>query len=207
MVCRCCGGIDDRGSEDLARFTTGRAVDDVDVRLYVGRAVDALEVLSNLEATALRLFVLGAKGRGDFVGDSGVSVFCGVADEARVFIHERSSVVLGLNGLECKREGEREGDAAKVECVDCFRGEPCGVEARTVDGDCARGDSGRLKGDMRPLLSLRPNDSGAGLSGLGGFDCKYHISMNDVRRLTLISYHCYSRALGRVCNSGCNYAK
>ena len=58
--------------------------------------------------------------------------------------------------------------------VDCFNGEPCGVAARTVDGERPSGDSGRRKGETRELLSLRPKESGAGLSGLDGFDCEYH---------------------------------
>jgi hypothetical protein len=125
---------------------------------------------SKREATALRLFVLDASGRGDFVGDSGVSMTIeGVWLAARELIHERSSAA----GVKLVFVGDVNAPPAppNTDPVLCFSGDPCcGVAARTVEGDRPSGDSGLRKGDMRPL-SLRPNDNGAGFSGLDGLDC------------------------------------
>jgi hypothetical protein len=58
------------------------------------------------------------------------------------------------------------------EGVDFLRGEPCGVGARTVDGERPRGDSGRRKGEARGEL----NDSGGtALEGVLGAD--WRVSM------------------------------
>ena len=173
MVCRCCGGIVESGSADVVRARAGRTVLVVFVRAYEGRAV--VVVVVDVEAAGLskreaRLFVLDARGsRGDFVGESGILSIVGlnVLVAARVLIHERSSAeaLAGVNGFV--------GDVvvgAKIEGVDCFSGDPDGVPARTVEGDCPEGESGLLNGDMRPLL-LRPKDSGAGLSCPGEFAC------------------------------------
>lgn len=120
--------------------------------------------MSNFDTVALRLFVLNASGLGDLVGDSGVSMLCEEDVVPRVLIHERSSEVLAPNGL----EGD---EAVKADGVDFLSGDPCGVAARTVEGERPRGDSGRLNGDIRALLSLRPKDKGAGRSGVDGLDC------------------------------------
>lgn len=57
IVCKFCGGIEERGSVEVPRFKAGFAVEEVGVRLYVGRVVDAAEGLSNVEAI-VRLLVL-----------------------------------------------------------------------------------------------------------------------------------------------------
>lgn len=156
---------------DFVRCMAGRGVGAVfAVRAYVvgGRAADIVSAGdSKRDTAALRLFVLGC-GLGDLVGESGISMLCEEAVTPRVLIHERSSdVVVGVNGLEGAGWA-----VAKADGVDCFSGDPWGVDARIVEGDCPRGDSARRKGDIRPfLLSLRPKDRGAGLSGLGEADC------------------------------------
>jgi hypothetical protein len=53
--------------------------------------------------------------------------------------------------------------------VDFLSGEPWGVDARAVEGERPRGDSGRRKGEARCCeveLKLR-----GGFGGLEGFDC------------------------------------
>jgi hypothetical protein len=50
--------------------------------------------------------------------------------------------------------------------VDFFRGEPCGVGARTVDGERPKGDSGRRKGEAR----CEVKDNGGTLDGVDGAD-------------------------------------
>lgn len=156
------------------RFKAGFTVEYVGVLVYVGRAVDAAATEgAAFDPIAFRLFVFDLYGVGDFVGESGVFT---TTEEPRVVIHERSSGALGLKGRRagCVFEGDS-NDGDNSEGVDCFKGDPCGVAARTVEGDLADGDSGLRKGDARALLSLRPKVSGAGLRGLDGFDyaCQY----------------------------------
>lgn len=121
------------------------------------------------------LLVLGARNgrRGDLVGDSSAGSIFGVKVLVAAFelIQERSSdAAAGVGVYSFVGEGEGDG-RANVDGVACFSGEPVGVAARTVVGDRSSGDCGRRNGDMRALLSLRPKDSGAGLSGDGGLDC------------------------------------
>jgi hypothetical protein len=103
------------------------------------------------------------------VGESGASIVCaGARLAARELIHERSSAA-GVKVL--LLAGDVDAMGANGGPVLCFRGDPWGVAARTVEGERPRGDSGRRKGDMRPL-SPRLNDNGAGLRGLVvGADC------------------------------------
>jgi hypothetical protein len=71
------------------------------------------------------------KGIGDFEGDgAGFVAMFGLT-------HDRSAVGVGRIS------------AAGYEGVEFFKGEPCGVGARTVEDEHPRGDSGLLKGDAR----------------------------------------------------------
>jgi hypothetical protein len=107
---------------------------------------------------------VGSRGRGDLVGLPGVlsEVFV-----PRVVSHERSSAPVGgeLNGSDEVDDANFIGNCDGV-LFECFNGEPPGVPARTVDGERPKGDSGRRKGDARPLEL----NKGAGLRGDGGFD-------------------------------------
>lgn len=49
---------------------------------------------------------------------------------------------------------------------DCFKGEPPGLAPRSVDDERPKDESGRLKGEARPLELNR----GAGFMGDVGFD-------------------------------------
>jgi hypothetical protein len=73
-------------------------------------------------------------------------------------IHDPSLAVEGV--VEANLVGDWDG-------VDFFRGEPCGVGARTVDGERPRGDSGLRKGEARWELK----DNGGTLEGVVGADC------------------------------------
>lgn len=127
-------------------------------------------LFSNCDAIAVRLEVLDTKGSGDFVRVSDASMEVVDAPVLRLASHERSSapaLAFGVNSF----DGDVGGDVTS-EGVDCLSGDPPeGVTALTVAGDWPEGDSGLLKGDIRLLLPLLPNESGAGRSGLGGFDC------------------------------------
>ena len=80
-------------------------------------------------------------------------------------IHDRSAVaeavLSGRVGVCDCVDMYFEGDGVGV---DCLRGEPCGVAARTV-GDRPTGDSGLRNGDARGELK----ESGC-FMGVGGFD-------------------------------------
>lgn len=83
------------------------------------------------------------------VGTSGVVVVPRVVSHAGGGLLEALGVVVWRRGV-CKVfSGER------FDGVDGLRGELVGVVARTVDGDGARGDLGRRKGDVRGLLKER----------------------------------------------------
>lgn len=151
------------------RGSGGLAVVCVFVRAYEGRAVavdaDVVEGDSKREASEFVLEAIAGLGEA-FVGESGASTMCeGVLLVFRELIHDLSSAAAGVYDL----AGELAG-SANLDCVDCFNGDPDGVAARTVDGERPSGDSGLLNGLILPL-SLRPNDNGAGLRGLDGFDC------------------------------------
>jgi hypothetical protein len=170
MVWRCCGGMDERGSP-VRIVDTGIAVAEDVVRGWDGReAVGVMAVgLSKADLAVLRfppkLFILGPRGLGDFVGLRGGS---GVDVVPRVVSHDLSSTTPGLNGRrDVCEEDEARCDGVLVG-VDCLRGDPCGVGARIVEGERTSGDSGRRNGDARPPLL---KERGAGLRGLEALDC------------------------------------
>lgn len=86
-----------------------------------------------------------------------------------------------------------------AEGVDCFSGEPCGVTARTVDGDRPRGDSGLRKGDAR----CEPKEKGC-LAGLHGSDWMFVVSLLVLRRRTLVVliHRTHHVVLGDCCSGG-----
>lgn len=171
IVWRWAGGIEERGSDELlccvlvggvkagdGRGEAAFTVDAVVLRVKEERgAVDSLSCVRIVDNP-------DEGGKGDLVGLPGVFRLVLVP---RVVSHERSSPVVGggLNGSDEVDElnfvGECEG-----EWFDCFNGEPPGVPARIVDGERPNGDSGRRKGEARPLEL----NKGAGLRGDGGFD-------------------------------------
>ena len=91
------------------------------------------------------------------VGTSGVVVVPRVVSHAGGGLLEAPEVVAWRSGVCEVFSGER------FDGVDGLRGKLVGVAARTVDGDGARGDLGRRKGDVRGLLRER----GDGLYGVG----------------------------------------
>lgn len=83
------------------------------------------------------------------VGTSGVVVVPRVVSHAGGGLLEALGVVAWGRGVCDVFSGER------FDGVDGLTGELVGVVARTVDGDGARGDLGRRKGDVRGLLKER----------------------------------------------------
>jgi len=172
MVCRCCGGIDERASFPFILVVVVWVVemgfgnsyeedDDGSGRPKLGRAVVGVETgESNGEGPERKLLLLSRReGRGDLVGLDCESEGAVVP---RVVIHERSSAPAAAGWGLNERDGVEEAKFG----VDCFNGEPWGVPARMVDGERPSGDSGLRKGDARPLVK----DRGAGLRGDDGFD-------------------------------------
>jgi len=174
--------MEERGSPDVApTLLSGAALDAgeceatltvedvvaVLVWVKLGRAMEgAVGVgLSKADFIAGRLDEVGSRGSGDFVGLDG-ELFMG-AMVPRVVSHERSSAPAG-GGLKVRAEVDDVNLVGDWEGVmlDCLSGEPPGVAARIVEGERPDGDSGRRKGDARPL----PLNKGAGLMGDDGFD-------------------------------------
>jgi hypothetical protein len=154
MVCRWCGGRDESGS-----FVALKPVD-LAGREGNGRAV-ALERVGESSSWSKPLEE-SWNGMGDLEG-------LGLGLVSRCLIHDRSvnaTVLKGRDGVcDCDCDWDGAGFEGERVGVDCLRGEPCGVAARTV-GERPTGDSGLRKGDARGELKA----SGA-FAGLGWLDC------------------------------------
>ena len=169
-MCRCCGGIADRGSPALPA-TAGRVVCGGVCLLGRARgvlvAVSCCGVLAGLLKDTFRLFVLEleTKGSADLEGDLvGLAGGLDGREVLRVVSHALSSFGAALNGrADCDRA--KSGGFG----VDALSGEPDGVAARTVEGERPSGDSGRRKGEARWLPK-------SGFMGPGEFDCEFIIS-------------------------------
>ena len=86
------------------------------------------------------------------VGDVGTS---GVVVVPRVVSHTGGGLLEALKVVAWRRGVCEVFSGERFDGVDGLSGELVGVVARTVDGDGARGDLGRWKGDVRGLLKER----------------------------------------------------